>query len=140
MTTETVRVLIVDDQPPFRTIARTVVGVTKGFEVVAEAETGEEAVELAATHRPQLVLMDINMPGINGVEATRQILAGDPTAVVVLVSTYQADDLPDGADSCGAAAYVNKEDVSPAMLNDLWNQFQVVSDTTWNSAEFAGEG
>jgi two-component system, NarL family, invasion response regulator UvrY len=120
ITTDTVRVLIVDDQAPFRSIARTVVGVTAGFDVVAEAETGEDAVVVAADSTPDLVLMDINMPGINGVEATRQILATQPEIVVVLVSTYQASDLPDGADTCGAAAYVHKEDMSPQMLTQLW--------------------
>jgi len=122
VTTDTVRVLIVDDQLPFRTVARTVVGVTKGFDVVGEADTGEAAVEFAAEHRPDLVLMDINMPGINGVEATRRILEAEPDTVIVLVSTYQADDLPDGADTCGAAAYVHKEDVSPALLAQLWQE------------------
>jgi DNA-binding NarL/FixJ family response regulator len=122
VTTDTVRVLIVDDQLPFRTIARTVVGVTKGFAVTAEAESGEEAIEAADRIEPNLVLMDINMPGINGVEATRRIVADHPGTVVLLVSTYQADDLPDGADSCGAAAYVHKEDFSPTLLGSLWEQ------------------
>lgn len=120
--TDTIRILIVDDQLPFRTIARTVVGVTPGFSVTAEAESGEEAIALAAEVRPQLVLMDINMPGINGVEATRELLQIVPDAVVILVSTYQADDLPSGADSCGAAAYVHKEDVSPALITALWQE------------------
>jgi DNA-binding NarL/FixJ family response regulator len=120
VTTETVKVLIVDDQAPFRSVARTVVGLTAGFSVAAEAETGEEAVERADSVAPDLVLMDINMPGINGVEATRRIKARHPAAVVILASTYQADDLPAGADECGAAAYVHKEDMSPAMLADVW--------------------
>ena len=120
--TDTIRILIVDDQLPFRTIARTVVGVTPGFSVSAEAESGEEAIALAAEVRPQLVLMDINMPGINGVEATRELLKIVPDAVVILASTYQADDLPVGADSCGAAAYVHKEDVSPALITALWQE------------------
>lgn len=117
-----VPVLIVDDQLPFRTVARTVVGVTPGFSVVAEAESGEQAVERAAEFAPALVLMDINLPGINGVEATRRILATAGDTVVVLVSTYRADDLPDGADRCGAAAYVHKEDLSPVLLTSIWQQ------------------
>src|SRR5439155_1443080 len=68
------RVLIVDDQEPFRLAARMVVEATEGFEVVGEAETGEEGVELARTLEPDLVLMDVNLPGINGLDATRQIL------------------------------------------------------------------
>ena len=85
-------------------------------------EINSKAIEAADRLEPNLVLMDINMPGINGVEATRRIVADHPGTVVLLVSTYQADDLPDGADSCGAAAYVHKEDFSPTLLGSLWEQ------------------
>ena len=71
-----VRVLIVDDQAPFRDVARTVVELTDGFEVVGEVETGEDSVTSARDLRPDLVLMDVNLPGISGLDATRQILAG----------------------------------------------------------------
>ena len=85
MADDPVAVLIVDDQAPFRRAARAVVGMTPGFEVVAEAETGEQAVELAGAYHPGLVLMDINMPGISGIEATSRITAEQPGTVVVLV-------------------------------------------------------
>jgi two-component system invasion response regulator UvrY len=115
-----VAVLIVDDQAPFRRAAKAVVGATPGFEVVAEAETGEQAVELADQIGPRLVLMDINMPGINGIEAARQITTAHPEIVVLLLSTYQADDLPADARSCGAASYVNKEEFAPQVMQDVW--------------------
>ena len=115
-----VPVLIVDDQAPFRRAARAVVTMTPGFEVVGEAESGEEAVAMAAALHPALVLMDINLPGINGIEATRRIVAARPETVVMLLSTYQAADLPGDADSCGAAGYVNKEEFGPAVVQDLW--------------------
>jgi two-component system, NarL family, invasion response regulator UvrY len=118
---DTVRVLIVDDQAPFRSVARTVVGLAPGFEVVGEAESGEEAVALADELAPQLVLMDINLPGINGIEATRQILAAHPDATVMLLSTYQSDDLPADAHTVGAAAYVHKEDFSPLVIREIWD-------------------
>ena len=118
---EQVPVLIVDDQAPFRRAASSVVRVTSGFEVVGEAESGEEAVERAATLGPGLVLMDINMPGIGGIEATRQITQSHPEVVVVLLSTYQEDDLPPDARDCGAAAYVHKEQFGPAVLRDVWD-------------------
>ncbi|MEZ5322841.1 MAG: response regulator transcription factor [Microthrixaceae bacterium] len=118
---ETVSVLIVDDQPPFRTVARTVVGIAPGFEVVAEAESGEAAVDAAATSRPAMVLMDINLPGINGIEATRRILATAADTVVVLLSTYDAESLPSDARDCGAARYVHKEDLSPQVLREVWD-------------------
>ena len=117
-----VAVLIVDDQAPFRRAARAVVTATPGFEVVGEAESGEEAVELADSLSPGLVLMDINLPGINGIEATRRITAAHPEAVVMLLSTYQAGDLPSDAESCGAAEYVHKEDFGPALVRDIWSR------------------
>ena len=76
--TATVGVLIVDDQAPFRDVARTVVALSPGFDVVAEAASGEEAVAAVAERHPQLVLMDINLPGINGLEATRRITDAQP--------------------------------------------------------------
>lgn len=118
----TVQVLIVDDQPPFRAVARTVVRLAPGFDVAAEAETGEEAIELARSERPALVLMDINMPGINGIEATREITTRRPETVVVLLSTYDAESLPEDALTCGAARYVHKEDFSPSLLADVWGE------------------
>jgi DNA-binding NarL/FixJ family response regulator len=117
-----VSVLIVDDQAPFRRAARAVVAATPGFEVVAEAESGEEAVRLVDALQPGLVLMDINLPGINGIEATRRITSAHPGAIVMLLSTYQAADLPADATSCGAAAYVHKEDFGPALVNDVWSK------------------
>lgn len=115
-----VPVLIVDDQLPFRRAAHMVLRATPGFEAVGEAVTGEEAIEQFAALDPALVLMDINLPGISGIEATRRILAGNPDAVVVLLSTYREDDLPADAKTCGAAAYVNKENFEPSVLIDTW--------------------
>jgi DNA-binding NarL/FixJ family response regulator len=115
----TVRVLVVDDQSPFRRAANAVCRMTPGFEVIGEAESGEEAVSVAASARPDLVLMDINLPGINGIEACRQILAAQQ-AVVILLSTYSRDDLPSDAKDSGALAYVHKEELTPNVLEDLW--------------------
>ena len=86
--------MIVDDQPPFRAAARAVVDRVAGFELVAEVASGEEAVETSADIAPQLVLMDINMGELDGIEATRIITGSDPSVKVILVSTYALDDLP----------------------------------------------
>lgn len=119
---QTIPVMIVDDQPPFRAVARTVVSLASGFEVSSEVDSGEEAVDEALRSRPSMVLMDINLGGINGVEATRRITTERPGTVVVLLSTYDADSLPDGAMTCGAARYVHKEDLSPQVLREIWDE------------------
>jgi len=115
-----VRVLIVDDQEPFRAAARMVVDATEGFEVVAEARTGEESVERAAELAPDLVLMDVNLPGIDGLEATRRILASGNPPVVLLVSTYEPEEYEPRAAECGAAAYIPKSSFGPDRLEATW--------------------
>jgi two-component system invasion response regulator UvrY len=114
-------VLIVDDQLPFRLAARSVVGVTPGFEVVGEARSGEEAVEQVAALHPQLVLMDINMDGISGIEATRRITTDHPETRVILLSTYDAEDLPGDARNSGAIGYLHKEQFGPDVLVEMWS-------------------
>ena len=116
-----VSVLIVDDQAPFRIAAAAVVNATPGFRVVGEAASGEEAVESAARLRPDLVLMDINMAELNGIDATRQIVHSQPGTVVMLLSTYQRRDLPAEALQVGAAAYVDKKDFGPDVLMQVWD-------------------
>jgi len=116
-----VRVLIVDDQEPFRMAARLVVEATDGFEVVGEAETGESSVEMARDLKPDLVLMDVNLPGINGLDATRQILAEEAGSVVVLLlSTYEEEEYAPRAAECGAAAYIPKAVFGPDRLETAW--------------------
>jgi two-component system invasion response regulator UvrY len=118
----TVRVLIVDVQEPFRLAARTVVELTDGFEVAGESDTGEAAVEAARELRPNLVLMDVNLPGIDGMEATRRILeeSGD-RVVVLMLSTYEADEYAPRAAEVGAAAYIPKSEFEPDRLADAWS-------------------
>ena len=120
----TVRVLIVDDQEPFRMAARMVVEATDGFEVVGEAESGEDSVAMAAGARPRPGLMDVNLPGINGLDATRQILAGasdgSGAVVVLLLSTYEEEEYAPRAAECGAAAYIPKAVFGPDRLEAAW--------------------
>ncbi|MHB8533794.1 MAG: response regulator [Solirubrobacteraceae bacterium] len=119
----TVRVLVVDDQAPFREVARAVVELTDGFEVAGEAESGEESIALAEELRPDLILMDINLPGISGLEATRQILSGDgahPHIVVLVLSTYEASEFGSQAEEAGAASFISKSDFSPERLTEAW--------------------
>ena len=118
-------VLVVDDQAPFRRAARAVLQRVAGFEFVGEAETGEEAVALANDLHPALVLMDINMPGIGGIEATRQIVTADPDVIVVLCSTRDVADVPATVAASGARAYLNKETFGVDALRRIWGSFTV---------------
>lgn len=119
-----VGVLVVDDQAPFRRAARAVVDRVEGFELLGEAETGEEAVALAGDLRPSLVLMDINMPGMGGIEATRRIVDADPEVVVILCSTRDVGDVPATVETSGARAYLSKETFGVDTLHRLWSAFK----------------
>ena len=113
------RVLIVDDQEPFRLAACAVVEATPGFSVVGEVASGEDSVRAAATLRPDLVLMDVVLPGMDGPTASREIRAAVPAAVVLLLSTYDAADVGVDMSASGAAGYVRKHDFGPEVLLEL---------------------
>lgn len=132
-----VPVLVVDDQPLFRRAASTVVALTPGFRAVGQAASGESALDLVEELHPQLVLMDINMGAMNGIEATRRITAAHPGVVVVLLSTYQVDDLPADAASSGMAAYINKDEFGPSVLRSVWDHR---ADAAGNGAAKAADG
>ena len=117
---ERVRVWVVDDQASFRRATAATVAVTDDFVMVGECETGESAVERIRDGGADIVLMDIHMPGMGGIEATRRIRAAQPDLLVVLMSTYDIEDLPAAASACGAAAYLHKERLSPEMLSRIW--------------------
>lgn len=114
-----VEVLVVDDQDPFRLAMAAVVEATDGFVVVGAVASGEDSVTAAAELGPDLVLMDVNLPGIDGIEAARQIHAHDSPPVVILLSTYDEEDFD--VSGSGAAAYISKATFSPAALQRLWS-------------------
>jgi DNA-binding NarL/FixJ family response regulator len=116
----TVRVLIVDDQAPFRLAARFVVEATDGFEVLAEVESGEDAVRVADELSPDLVLVDVKLPGIDGLEATRRIRAHSDGVTVLLLSTYESEDYAARAVECGAAGFIPKSEFGPDTLSSAW--------------------
>ena len=116
-----IRVVVADDQLPFRRAARAVLDTMNEFELVGEAASGEEAVAAVATLDADLVLMDVHMEGIGGLEATRRIVAARPDATVILVSSYRAEDLLEAATESGAVAFLPKDQFGPRTLKDLWS-------------------
>ncbi len=116
----TLTVLIVDDQDAFRATARLVIEFTDGFEMAGEAVDGTEAVRRFGELEPDLVLMDIMMPGMDGIEATRRILTTNPRARIIVLSTYDADVYQSRALDAGAIAFVSKADFGPDSLIKAW--------------------
>jgi two-component system invasion response regulator UvrY len=115
-----VGVLTVDDQAVFRRVAHDVIAATPGFRPIGEAEGGEAAVAAVEQLHPQMVLLDVRMPGVDGIEAARRITAAHPETVVVLISVEDPEQFGPAADSCGAATLVRKQDFSPTLLRTLW--------------------
>ena len=106
--TEKIRVLLADDHPLFRDGLRGMLEAAGDFDVLGEATTGEEAVALAGTLRPDVVLMDIKMPGINGIEATRRTIEADPDIRILMLTMLEDDDSLFAALRAGARGYLLK--------------------------------
>jgi two-component system, NarL family, invasion response regulator UvrY len=117
---ERVRVWVVDDQASFRRATAATLAAMDDFMMAGECETGESAVDVIRGGDADIVLMDIHMPGMGGIEATRQIRATHPDLIVVLMSTYDVEDLPAAVSDCGAVAYLHKERLSPELLSRIW--------------------
>jgi DNA-binding NarL/FixJ family response regulator len=115
-----VDVLTVDDQAFFRVAARDVIQATPGFHQAGEAASGPEALRMVAKLEPDLAIVDVRMPGMDGAETARNLMAVAPRLVVLLVSSEEASNLPETVGECGAAALIRKEDFGPALLRELW--------------------
>lgn len=105
---EQLRVLIADDHPAYRDGLKLVFEQSDGIEVVAEAKDGVEAIEFAALNAPDVVLMDLQMPRLNGIDATRQILAADESCAVLVLTMFEDDDSVFAAMRAGARGYLLK--------------------------------
>jgi DNA-binding NarL/FixJ family response regulator len=113
-------VLAVDDDRRFLALLRDVVGATAHLELVAEADCGERAVELARELAPDIVLMDVRMPGLGGIGAARLIKSVRPSTLVVLVSTTHPDELQREAAGPLADATIWKGELTPRVLDETW--------------------
>ncbi|MGZ4388112.1 MAG: response regulator [Gaiellaceae bacterium] len=112
------RVLVVDDHPSFRRCARALLA-EEGFEVVGEAEDGAAALDLAAELEPELVLLDIQLPDVDGFEVASRLLARDPGLAIVLVSSRERSDYGSLVEQSGARGFVSKAELSGAALERL---------------------
>lgn len=117
--TAPIRVLIVDDHPLFRDGLRALLGSIPDTDVVGEASTGEEAIAQAAVITPDIVLMDIQMPGVNGIEATRRIRQTNPETEVIVLTMFEDDDSVFAAMRAGARGYVLKGADQAEMLRAI---------------------
>jgi YesN/AraC family two-component response regulator len=114
-----VRVLTVDDQERFRRVAGMVIDSTPGFAAVGEAASGEEALDAVERLSPELVLCDVRMPGIGGLDVARLLASTHPETLVVLISTSERADLQLG----DAIPFVNKQELRPSLLRRLWHEY-----------------
>jgi DNA-binding NarL/FixJ family response regulator len=115
-----VGVVTVDDQAVFRGAALEVIEATAGFTSVGEASCGEEALAVVDEREPELVLVDVRMPGMDGIETARRIKESHPYVVVVLISIEDPASVSAAAAASGAAALVRKQDFGPGLLRGLW--------------------
>jgi DNA-binding NarL/FixJ family response regulator len=117
-----VRIVTVDDQAVFRRAAEVVIAASPDFELAGEAASGAEGLAVVERLRPDLVLMDVRMPGMDGVEAARRLSASRPEVMVVLITVEEPPEA-NGAADCGAVRFVSKRDICPKFLREVWSDY-----------------
>jgi two-component system, NarL family, invasion response regulator UvrY len=115
-----IRVLTVDDQALFRDAAREVISATPGFRLVGEVASGPEALHAVELLAPELVLLDVNMPGMDGLEVARRVSVSHPWTLIVLISADDPRRLPAARGLAGRVALARKQDLCPRRLRELW--------------------
>lgn len=117
-----VTVLTVDDQQVFRRAARKLIAATPGFLQVGEAASGQQALKLAAELRPDLILVEVRMPDMDGLETTRRLADAAPDTVLVLTSLEGLPELSPAVGSVGAATHIRKQSLSKKTLQEIWRE------------------
>lgn len=115
-----VRLVTVDDQPHFHAVAEAIIASTPGFELVGESIDGASALRDVSELDPDMVIVDVRMRGMDGMELAERLREQDATRVIVLATTVDTSSLVGLARSCGAAALVRKHWLTPRMLRGLW--------------------
>ena len=115
-----IRVVTVDDHAPFREAARAIVASTPGFELVGESTDGLSALGLVRDADPDIVILDVRMEPLDGVDVAYRLTGDDPTRVIVLVSGAELRPMAELAWACGAAALVSKHWLTPRLMRGLW--------------------
>jgi len=114
-----INVLLVDDHELVRTGIRKILDEVKGLKVIGETQTGEEAVQFCRKTEPDVVLMDMNMPGIGGLEATKKIIRYAPDVKVIVLTVYSEDPIPTKVMQIGASGYLTKGAGPDEMVNAI---------------------
>jgi two-component system nitrate/nitrite response regulator NarP len=119
---KTVSVLAVDDHPRFLEAARAVVEAAAGFDWAGGVSSGREALAAAGRDQPDLVLVDVNMPGMNGFELARELRRSHPETLVALISAQHPDELPRSAGDFAVGDVLPKENLRPSWLAEIWQK------------------
>ena len=119
LTGASIRVLVVEDQAPYREFVLSVVHSSPEFQIIAQADDGAEAVRIAEELRPDLILLDIGLPGLNGIDAARRILQLCPQSKILFVSQESSPEVVSGALRTGAIGYVLKADAGSELMEGI---------------------